>query len=128
MLSVNLSHIDEKSKYSANTHFPTTPKAIWQYERKQRPTFSAITTTLEEIAKSEFVNLDDNDICTMRKEWAIELEMIYRCVVGSKDWGYREGLITYIIKSLQVITQFVINNSRKCSYDCSFIIQDYLSN
>ena len=59
--------------------------AIWLYDRKQRPTFASICSTLEEISQTEFVNLGDSDFSTMRLEWQDELEMIYRELQEKED-------------------------------------------
>lgn len=51
--------------------------SIWLHERKERPTFTQIIEVLDEISKTDFVNLPEQDFLTMRQEWQIELEAIY---------------------------------------------------
>ena len=63
--------------------------AIWQYDRKQRPAFTSICTTLEEISQTEFVNLGDSDFSTLRLEWQDELDMIYRDIQEKEDKLYQ---------------------------------------
>ena len=67
---------------------PISP-AIWQYDRKQRPGFTSICTTLEEISQTEFVNLGDSDFSTLRLEWQDELDMIYRDIQEKEDKLYQ---------------------------------------
>ncbi|XP_063684547.1 mitogen-activated protein kinase kinase kinase 10-like isoform X2 [Bolinopsis microptera] len=59
--------------------------SIWNYDRKERPIFSNICSTLEEISQTEFVNLEDSDFRSMRLEWQDELEMIYRELQEKED-------------------------------------------
>ncbi|KAL5269722.1 hypothetical protein ACHWQZ_G003252 [Mnemiopsis leidyi] len=63
--------------------------SIWQYDRKQRPAFTSICTTLEEISQTEFVNLGDSDFSTLRLEWQDELDMIYRDIQEKEDKLYQ---------------------------------------